>query len=105
MLYDSWSPVLTTSKILPRISTLLAEPDSKLYANRSSGWVHWVNRAKHDEIARLYTRTFAVPGGEKVDAAAAEAAEAAAKAAVAEAQATTASAKTSTKCICMSHAC
>merc|ERR1712110_871344 len=60
ILKDQWSPALTISKVLLSISSLLTDPNPKDPLVPEIATQYNSNKAKHDAIAKEWTRKFAM---------------------------------------------
>ncbi|KAJ3429430.1 ubiquitin-conjugating enzyme e2 e2 [Anaeramoeba flamelloides] len=60
ILKDNWSAALTISKVLLSISALLCEPNPDDPLVLSIAQQYKKNKAKHDKIAKEYTRRYAM---------------------------------------------
>ena len=60
ILKDRWSPVLTVVKILHSITSLLNDPNPGDPLNTSASDLYYQDRAQHDEVARQWTKTYAI---------------------------------------------
>jgi ubiquitin-conjugating enzyme E2 D/E len=59
ILSDRWSPVLTISKVLLSICSLLNEPNPNSPASGKAADIYLNDRSRYDEIVRTYTRKYA----------------------------------------------
>ena len=60
ILMDQWSPVLAMDKLLLSIQSLLTDPWPGPAANIDAAKLYRENRTRHDEIAREWTRKYAM---------------------------------------------
>ncbi|KAK0703217.1 ubiquitin-conjugating enzyme/RWD-like protein [Lasiosphaeria miniovina] len=59
ILRESWSPVLTVSKLLLSISSMLTDPNPDDPLMPDIAYMYHTDRAKYDAIAREWTRKYA----------------------------------------------
>ena len=62
ILKDKWAPVLTISKVLLSLCSLLNEPNPNSCLRADIGLLLTSNKAQHDENARQHTRLHAMQG-------------------------------------------